>query len=247
VSDPDAGTFTLVLQDLARFARPGDQLTLHSVDEIDAILEQLVGLQVPTWNNPALHSLPWLADAQVTITMFDQAAAGTDAFIARHEPNLAEEHVRFFRTALPTAGAWIRSWGAPTVFQHGDLRPDNLMFGTTADDAAITIIDFQTGRLGPPGIDLAYCIASTLSDEDRRAHLHGLVEHYHARLQHAGIRDFDLDACWESVRSGSLYGVFLWVGMSAGIESTERGDQLIAAQIARFANMAIELNAVPAS
>lgn len=245
--DPASGMFTLVIEDLTARARPGDALTLLTPDDADHITGELVGLQAPTWDDPQLQSLPWLTDRAPTEAMFDQFAQGTQPFVARHRHNLDHDHVRFFESVLPRAGDWIRSWSHPLVFQHGDFRTDNFMFGRTPGDPRVTVIDFQTGRLGPPGVDLAYMIASTLSEQDRREHDRDLVHRYHQRLVSAGVTGFDLDACWQSYREGALYAIFLWVGMSAGLESTERGDRMIAEQIARFANMAIELDSARAA
>jgi hypothetical protein len=247
VHDPASGMFTVVIEDLGPRARPGDNLTLLTPEGADLIAAELVGLQAPTWNDPKVHSLPWLSDRGPTIAMFDQFALGTEPFVARHRQNLADEHVRFFESVLPRAGEWIRTWSRPSVFQHGDFRTDNFMFGRTDADPFVTVIDFQTGRLGPPGVDLAYMIASALSAQDRRDHERELVRRYHNRLTDAGVTGFDFDACWQSYREGALYGIFLWVGASAGIESTERGDRMIAEQIGRFADMALELDAVGAA
>ena len=40
-----------------------------------------------------------------------------------------------------------------------------------------------------------------------------------------------------------MYGVFLFVGMASQVESTERGDRVIADQIRRYADMALDLDA----
>jgi aminoglycoside/choline kinase family phosphotransferase len=245
--DPGSGMFTVVIEDLAQHARPGDALAVLTPADAAMIAEELVGLQVPTWNDPRIHGLSSLADKAPTFAMFDQFAQGTEPFVSRHRRNLAGEHIRFFQSVVPRAGQWIRSWSQPSVFQHGDFRTDNFMFGRTPTDPFVTIIDFQTGRVGPPGVDLAYMIASTLSEQDRRDHGREIVESYHSRLIAGGITDFDFDACWQSYREGALYGIFLWVGMSAGLEATERGDRMIAEQIGRFANMALELDAAGAA
>jgi aminoglycoside phosphotransferase (APT) family kinase protein len=152
-----------------------------------------------------------------------------------------------FESVLPRAGEWARSWKAPTVIQHGDFRPDNLLFGTAPGTPAVTVIDFQTVRLGPPGLDPAYLLASSLSTEDRGVAERDLINEYHQRLLGAGVEGFEFEDCWAAYREGAMYGVFLFVGMAGQVESTERGDRLIADQIRRYADMALELDAPQAA
>jgi aminoglycoside/choline kinase family phosphotransferase len=245
--DSESGAFTLLLEDLGPFTRPGDVLTLATPDEARAVLTELVGIQAPTWNSPRLLELPWLADPAMTIGMFDHFSQGVGVFVERFGEKVSDEHLAFFERILPKSGQWARSWSPPTVLQHGDFRTDNIMWGKTDADPAVTIIDFQTARLGPPGVDPAYFLGASLSVEDRRASDQELIHEYHAQLLDAGVKDFDFDACWQSYREGALYGVLMFVGTAGSVESTERADRLIVEQITRYASMAIDLQSAEAA
>lgn len=246
-TDEDGRKLTLVLEDLTAHSRPGDSMTAPTADEVEAAVCALARLQAATWNADALASLPWLGDPAGTYGLFDALPMGLDAFLERFAGSVTDAHRMLYATVVPQAGAWARSWTAPTVLQHGDYRADNLMFGTTPDAPAATIIDFQTTRLGPPGVDLAYLIGTFLPTEERRAQERGLVERYHAELVAAGVADHDFDACWDGYRAGALYGVVLFVGLAAQVESTPRLDELMAQQSARYANMAIDLESATAT
>jgi len=241
--DGHSGTFTLVLEDLSLTSRPGDVLQESSLDDCAAALTELVALQAPLWSSPALEEIAWLADRTRTLAVFDQLPLGLTVFLDRFGDKLDPDHVTLFEKVLPKAGEWVRSWVAPTVVQHGDFRPDNLMYGAVPGAARATVIDFQTVRSGPPGQDPAYFLASSLSTASRREAERDLVRDYHQRLLAAGVDGFDFDACWAAYREGALYGVFLYVGMAGSVESTERGDQLIVEQIGRYAAMALDLDA----
>lgn len=241
--DEDSGLFTLVLEDLSSHSRPGDALAPCTLDQCASTLGELGKLQALLWNAPAVAKLGWLADVQRTHAVFDSLPAGLNGFVARFGARLSGEHLNLFEAVLPRAGEWVRSWKAPTVIQHGDLRSDNLMFGVAPGAAPATVIDFQTVRLGPPGLDPAYFLASCLPTEERRAAERDLVAGYHNQLLQHGVGDFDFDACWSAYRQGAMYGIFLFVGMAAQVESTERGDRLIVEQIRRFADAAIDLDA----
>lgn len=239
--DPDSGHFTLVLEDVSAHSRPGDVLAPGTLDEAASVLAALAGLQRPTWNVP---QPAWLADRTLTLQMFDQFPLGLAPFVERFGDKLDPEHVALFESVLPKAGHWARSWQAPTVVQHGDFRTDNLMFGVSPGAPPVTIIDFQTVRLGPPGVDVAYYLGASLTTQDRRAGERDLIAEHHARL---GVADYSFEDCWQSYREGALYGVCLFVGLASQVESTERGDQVIAEQIKRYAGMAIDLDAAGAA
>jgi Phosphotransferase enzyme family len=245
--DSDSGMFTLVLQDLSGRTRPGDVLTESTPDECAEVLTQLVNFQAPLWNAEAVAQLEWLADPRRTIGVFDQLPAGLAPFIARFGAALDPEHVKLFELVMPKAGDWVRSWQRPTVVQHGDFRSDNILFGTAPGAPGATVIDFQTVRLGPPGLDPAYFLGSSLATETRRRIERDLITEYHQRLLSAGIEGFDFDACWTAFRQGAMYGVFLFCGMASQVESTERGDRVIVNQIKRYADMALDLEAPQAA
>lgn len=246
-SDPESGLFTLVLADLSTAAKPLPNVGMGSTVEdmlaaCAAAITELVKFQAPLWNSPQAAKLDWLADPRRAIGMFEAMGQGLEPFVARFGDSLEPVHIEFFRTNLPRAGEWVRSWSAPTVVQHGDFRSDNLMMGTAPGAPPVTVIDFQTVRLGPPGIDLAYLIGSSLPTEDRRAHEKDLVAGYHAQLTAAGVTGFDAEACWNAYREGALYGAFLFVGLAAQVVSTPELDAYIAAQAKRYADMALDLD-----
>ncbi|MCX2934480.1 phosphotransferase [Mycobacterium sp. CVI_P3] len=243
----DAATFNLVLEDLSAELRPGDVLTASTLEECARGLGELVKFQSPLWNSDVLSKLEWLADPRRTIGVFDALPAGLEPFLARFGDYLDPKHVALFESVVPRAGEWVRGWTAPTVVQHGDFRSDNLMFATDPDSDRVGVIDFQTVRLGPPGLDAAYFLGSSLPTAERRASERALIKDYHQRLVDAGVEGFDFDQCWASYREGAMYAVFLFVGMASQVESTERGDRVIVDQIKRYADMALDLEAPQAA
>jgi len=246
-TEADGSKLTLVLEDLTATSRPGDSMTPATEAEADAAVCALARFQAATWNSAALGKLPWLADPASTYGMFDALPLGLDGFLERFSDSVTEAHRELYAAVVPHAGAWARSWTAPTVLQHGDFRTDNLMFGRMPGAPAATIIDFQTVRLGPPGVDLAYLLGTMLPTEERRARERSLVERYHEELLAAGATDHGFDTCWRGYRAGALYGVVLFVGLAAQVESTPRLDELMAQQSARYADMAIDLDAAGAA
>lgn len=243
----DATQFTLVLEDLGGDLRAGDVLTASTVDECSRALGALAKFQAPLWNSDAVLGLDWIADPTRTIAVFDALPAGLEPFLARFGDLLDASHIELFERVVPRAGDWVRGWTAPTVVQHGDFRSDNVMFSTNPANQRVAMVDFQTVRLGPPGVDPAYYLGSALPTEDRRQCERDLIADYYQVLVGAGIGGFDFGDCWKSYRDGAMYGVLLFVGMAGRVESTERGDRLIVDQIRRYADMALDLEAPAAT
>jgi aminoglycoside/choline kinase family phosphotransferase len=256
IVDPESGFFTLALEDLGDVAKPlagvgaggsSGSETPDVIESCDKALTELVRLQAPLWNSPLLSTFEWLSDRTRAIGMFDAMAQGLDPFLERFSHSLDKEQVRFFEAFLPRAGEWVRGWKPPTVVQHGDFRGDNLLFGSAPGARPLTVVDFQTVRLGPPGVDAAYLVGSSLSTEQRRVSERDLVLAYHERLRADGVESFTWDDCWASYREGALYGAFMFVGLASQVESTEAIDRFIAAQARRYADMAIDLEATSAA
>jgi hypothetical protein len=233
--------FTLVLEDFGGRTKPGDAFTGSTLAECSDTLDQLVRFQAPLWNSSAVTKLDWLANPARTHGVFDLFSQGLPVLLARFGDGLAPEHVRLFEAVMSKAGQWARSWAAPTVVQHGDFRNENTLLGTVPGAPPVTVIDFQTVRLAPPGLDPAHFLCSSLAADTRRAAERELIAEYHGKLVAAGVEDFDADACWDNYRAGALYAVFLFAGMAGSVESTERGDRLIVEQLGRYADMAIDL------
>ncbi len=245
--EPATGMFTLVLEDLGSATRTGSVLEESTPEECRNVLGALAKFQAPLWNSKEVAALDWIADPRRTIGVFDSLPAGVEPFLARLGHHLEPRQVECIKSILPFAPDWVRSWSAPTVVQHGDFRSDNMLHGLEASVPPVTVIDFQTVRLGPPGVDAAYFVGSALSTEKRRELERDLVEGYHKELIAGGVDDFDLDACWKAYRAGALYGVCLFVGMGAQVEGSDHANRIMADQIKRYVDMAIDLDALEAA
>ncbi len=82
------------------------------------------------------------------------------------------------------------------------------MFPSDPDSDRTVILDFQTVRLGAPGVDLAYFLGGSLQTDVRRTVERDLIAEYQQRLVNSGIDGFDFDAASTAYRQGAMYGVF---------------------------------------
>lgn len=247
VFDPETSNFTILLEDLGAVTRPGNVFEESTLAECQNVLGALAKIQAPLWNSDKLASLEWLSDPGRAIATFDALPAGLEPFLARLGHHLEPRQVEILERILPLAPKYVRSWTQPLVVQHGDFRSDNMLHGTSPTAPPVTVIDFQTLRLGPPGVDAAYNLGSALSTPTRRNLEKDLIAGYHKELVAGGVEDFDFDSCWQEYCAGSLYGVYLFVGMGAQVEASEHADRVMSDQIKRYADMAIDLDALGAA
>lgn len=245
--EENTGRFTLALEDRSAGTQPGTHMSTVTQEQCSAVFRELAHFQAPLWNSPLLSEIAWLNDSRRTLGIFDAMSAGLEPFLARFGKLLAADHIELFETVLPRAGEWARSWKAPRVLQHGEFRAGNVLFGTTAEAAPVTVIDFQTVRVGPPGVDPAYFMGGSMPAADRRKMERAIIKEYHERLLSAGVTGFDWDACWKAYREGAMYGVYLLVGMAGMVEPSERNDKVIMSLVQQFATMALDLEAPQAA
>lgn len=240
--DEETGRFVMALEDLSAVTKPGIALDMLTRDECAAVFHELAKFQAAFWNSSALAGYDWL-DPSRTQRFFDMFSGALDPFLKRFGGDLTSDQVKLFERVMPNSGKWVRSWRPPTVLQHGELRAANVLFGTTANAPPVTIIDFQTVRLGPPGVDPAYFMACSLPIEERRKMERDVVKDYHQHLVSAGVKGFDWDACWKSYCGGALGGVIFYGGAASHVESNERNNKIIIDMVRKMADMAIDLEA----
>ena len=242
--DVDAdGRFTLVLDDLSTTAAVGDMVAGCGADQAGLAIGALARLQAPVWDDPQLHSRPWL-DPLRTDMLFGAVEPAVGVFVERFADRLAPEHVALVRQLAPRAAGYrARVWRPPYVIAHSDYRLDNLLFGRAEDAPAISVVDWQGARLGPPLLDAAVFLASCIDTGQRRELERDLLRAYHEDLLAVGVAEFSFDDCWESYRRCSLWPFLLGVAVSVTIVQTERGDAMWARLMRGAAELVLDTGA----
>jgi hypothetical protein len=235
--DPAAGWFTLVMNDRPNVA-PGNMLDEGTPEAAASALKETVALQAARWNDPALREAEWLQPTS-WIMFAESFPASLAPFLNRFGERMTSDEKTLCERVMPYAASWLRSWSGPMVIQHGDYRPDNLLFGPRGERP--TVFDWQTVRVGPAYIDPGNYIAGSLTTETRRIHEEKLLRDYHDGLLAAGVEGYDWEDCWEGYRCSPLYGVQSFVGTSPHVQSTPRGDELYFQSFRRYAAAAIDL------
>lgn len=225
--DTATGEFVLLLEDLAP-AEQGDQLAGCTVDEASLALEQLADLHAPLWGNPRLETFGWLhrwseESLQLGENLLPPLFAG---FADRYGHRIDDDLLAMGDRLVPLIGRYLRDQPRPWTVQHGDYRIDNMLFGTAAGGAPLTVVDWQTVTHGPGVLDAAYFLGSSLTTDERRLAEEDLLRIYHAELLARGVDDLGWDECWEQYRRYAYAGYIMAVGASMMVEQTERGDEM---------------------
>lgn len=243
----EGGGFTLVLEDCSASTTPGSSKPALTADECTNSLIELARFQAPHWGAQSLLSIDWLNNSERTNGVFDAVSIALEGFLDRFGESLDPKYIEFFEKVLPKAGLWVRSWGAPMVLQHGEFRGGNVLLSNDPSSSAVTMIDFQTVRLGPPGVDPAYFMGGSMAATDRRNVEKDVIKKYHQELLSLGVKDYSWDDCWAAYRAGAMYGVYLLVGMAGQVEPSERNDEIILTLTRQYAEMALDLDAASAA
>jgi aminoglycoside phosphotransferase (APT) family kinase protein len=244
LADPAAGSYALVLEDLAGMTTT-DQLTGADVEQARRVVDHLADLHAAWFDSPVLAELTWMPDLHDPMVnavgvMFE---AGWPAFCDRYRGRLPERVFGWAEAFVTNVPAWIAGYAdEPATISHGDARLDNMFFG---DDGSFALVDWQMAMRSPGNTDLVYFVATNLTPEDRRRNEHELLERYRQRMVAAGATGRGLTE--EGLLRGYREGVLFWcVSMGSSVltldSANERGSALLDALVERLYLAADELD-----
>ena len=237
----EEGWFTIVLEDVVDGVQ-GDQIAGCGVEDARRAMLALADLHAPVYGDAVLGAAAWLnVPSPLNQALVTQVFPG---FLERYGDRVAAEHVALCERFVSSIDGWIADARPPLGLVHGDYRLDNMLFASTGRPRALTIVDWQTLSWGPMMLDVAYCLAGSLAVEERRASEEELVRTYHSAMLERGARDLDWEACWEGYRHQSFAGVLMSIAASMLVVRTDRGDDMFMTTLARYAQQAIDLDAV---
>jgi len=242
VYENETGHFTLVFDDLSETTKVGDVLAGGTLEQARLALKELARMQASCWNAPALKANPMFADTSRLEALFNGYVTAAPPFIADLGEEMTAAKIALIERAMPAAPRWLAETPGPFVVQHGDYRLDNMLFGISAEAPPLTIVDWQTVRLGAPLVDAAYYLSGCLTVEERRANENALLREYHDTLREFGIRDYGWDRLWQDYRRASLYGLFMGVGAYSLVTKSERGKAIIGRSVSKRADHVLDLD-----
>jgi hypothetical protein len=207
--DPASGDYVLLLEDLAP-AVVGDQLAGCTIEKAKLAIADLAKFHATWWNKPEIDTLDWMPgydDDWYIQAVEDGYAQAWEPFVEFTKdylsPEMADVCRRFgkgVRKVMNTVGRDL-----PVTIVHGDYRLDNMFFASAAGGAPLTVIDWQISAKGGGIFDVAYFVAGTLPEGQRRATERDLVKLYHDTLIANGVTGYSFEQCWEDYRLTTLF------------------------------------------
>ena len=232
----------LVMEDIAP-AEQGDQIAGCTVPEASLAVEEAARLHGPRWGDPTLAELPWLDAGDISAGI--AAILGTiwEGFVERYRGALDQVTLEAGPQVATLAPALLAGGSSPRTPVHSDYRLDNMLFAVGGADR-LTVVDWQTVRLGVGPSDVAYFLGSAFAPERRRSCERDLLSRYHRTLvEDYGVAGYPFDHCWRDYVRSSYGSLLMAVFASMMVGRTDRGDAMFMAMANRSAQMAADLNA----
>ena len=225
--DVASGEFILLMEDLGAY-RTGDQVAGCGPDDAKLVLDAAAPLHAAFWgrtDDPLLAFAPRIDGDMQREGMSGGCIAGWETCMERfgHVVPAAIHEARERYTAA-IHDLHRRMGAAPQTLVHGDLRLDNVMFGSGAEQRPAVVLDWQGVIVSCAAQDVAYLLTQNLTTEDRRTHEHDLLGHYHARLVDEGVTGYPFEQFEADYHLAALY-LFVYAVVIGGTldPSNERG------------------------
>ncbi|WP_068395769.1 phosphotransferase [Kribbia dieselivorans] len=223
--------FVLLLEDLSP-ATAGNQLDGTSIEDVEEALIQAAGFHAPFWDSDEFSGSDWLDISSSYWPRFEQMMPQWwGGFRDRYEGRLTDDHAAFgdrFVGGISKYYELMRS--LPATIQHGDFRPDNILFGVGGDARSLAVVDWQTVLLAPGPVDAAYCVGGSLPVETRRAHEERLLSLYIDELRRLGVTT-ERALIEQGYAAGTLHNFIIGVAAAMLVVRTDRGDALFQSMV----------------
>lgn len=241
----DAASFVLLLEEVTG-ARMIDQITGATRADAETVVDQAVALHARFWDTDELHALEWLPPINTPLFLAagEMAKQKLPAYQAYWKGKVPDEVLAFVTDLTPHYPALLDWWvaqGHPT-FAHMDYRADNFLFGGSAGEGAVTLLDWQLSVRGAGVWDIANFLAASITPDHRREWQDGLLRRYHDGLVAAGVTGYDWDTCWREYRYAVAQQAWSTCPMGDFDPGNDRGQLLLDTITPRYLEAADDLD-----
>ncbi|HET9975012.1 MAG TPA: phosphotransferase, partial [Streptosporangiaceae bacterium] len=213
----------LVMEDIAP-AEPGDQIAGCTVQQAGLAIDEAARLHGPRWGDPTLAELSWLDRGGTVEAMAAAYGAIWEPFTERYRAVLDPVTLAAGPQFAALVPELLADTSSPRTPVHSDYRLDNMLFGTGGVSRPLTVVDWQTVRLGAGPSDVAYFLGSAFEPGRRRSCERGLLVRYHrALVEDYGVDDYPFDQCWRDYVRSSYSSLLMAVFASMLVGRTDRG------------------------
>jgi hypothetical protein len=233
----------LVMEDIAP-AEQGDQIAGCTVQQAGLAIDEAARLHGPRWGDPALAELSWLDRGDASAGIAGVLGAIWEGFVERYRSALDPVTLEAGPQVAALAPEMLASGSSPRTPVHSDYRLDNMLYAAGGEGRPLTVVDWQTVRLGVGPSDVAYFLGSAFEPERRRSCERDLLIRYHrALVEDYGVSGYPFDHCWRDYVRSSYGSLLMAVFASMMVGRTDRGDAMFMAMANRSAQMAADLDA----
>lgn len=244
--DPETVQYVILMEDLGGL-RLGDQVAGASAEECYTLAREVGRLHARWWNSPELDALDWIPRGNDPVNLMAAVAfaQAVEPFLQNFGSELTdferEMVLRYMHRMNPMQD---RFSGAPETLCHGDLRLDNVFWGSPEGDAPLTLVDWQIAVKARGPYDIGYFMSQSVDPAVRKAHERDVVRAYHETLVEHGVRDYPWEQCWEDYRMTVMWCLTYPVVSAGSIDlANDRGIELAKAMLRRSLSAIHDLRA----
>ncbi len=245
-SDPVNVNYVILMEDLGALAI-GDQAAGASAEECGVLLREMAKLHARWWNSPELEALDWIpAVNSPTIKLSALAyAQALEPFVAKFGSHLTPRQVEIAQKLLFRLNPMQDSFAsAPYTLCHGDLRLDNVFWGSPDNSSPVTLIDWQIAAKGRGANDVGYFMSQSVDPKIRASNEDALVREYHRTLLDNGVEGYSWDQCWDDYRATTMGCLVIPVVAGGSMDlANERGLELATKMLDRSLSAIMDLKA----
>ncbi len=234
----DAATvnYVVLMEDLGGLPI-GDQVKGASAEECETLVGQVAKLHARWWGSTDLAALDWIPSGQDDVTKLAAVAyaQALQPFMTNFSQHLTGEEQQMAMDFLHRVCPMIDAVASgPVTLCHGDLRLDNVFWGTPEGEGGATFVDWQISMKVRGPYDIAYFMSQSVDPDVRAANEERLVREYHRMLTDAGVTGYSFDDAWGDYRLATMFCFVYPVVACGSIDlANERGLELGTAMLKR--------------
>jgi len=221
--DKQAGNYLLLLEDMSK-CRVGD--LFGKLEDVEIAIQNLARFHAKWWNNKQLYKMPW--------GFFFTSESGKNERLFKTFGDSLFHIKEIYGKKIPETFCSVADWlqnieisiftEDSLTLVHGDYHPGNIFFQSN-NEGRFAVFDWAAIHNGCAGEDLGRIIFFGLTPEQCELNQDSLVELYHKTLLKNGAIEYSLDECWENIRRGLLYNIFINT-IGAARQTKERIERL---------------------
>lgn len=234
--DP-AGTPFVILMEETTGARMIDQIVGATLEDCQQIIDVGAALHAKFWETPQLYALDWLPPwnnpaYKGAREMVSSKIEAFDTHWSARVPKAVMSLMHELTPRYPDMLDWWVERGNATL-SHTDFRADNFLFGGSAGEGVVTMLDFQIMTRHVGAWDIANFLGMSVTAENRREWQDGLLRRYHAALLAHGVSGYSFDRLVEDYRFCAVQQAWAQIAISDTDPGNERGRALLDSMITR--------------